>query len=1055
MKLLKVNYNDLVEQQTLKFEMDDKAENYDWTHATNLIDCINQVFRSDIYAKNANIEIFFELKDKRYCAGLKSVKNKLNSYLAGEVNGRLVLLGFNYKSVIDYLDAEIGGSFLDALEKCLLNQELFNKFTGSRNAEFFGMVKQAYYESKQVFDSREVDRLRKLAERPENKELIKERQADVDKLSGELVAIDEKIKEIENEKESFSVDSSNVDNAKKELEELNKAREKNDAKLLVAINSDKARKILQKDNSEELKHQLAQLKEEEAALHKSKEQAQKALEELERKNNATEDGNKKRAVIIAAIASIDNDLKNYDKQIAEKQAEADKLNKQKEEALRAQVAAKEAEKKQAEDKKEADKRQKELEELQKKQADLNQKIQDLNKQISDEQEKQKQIKQNSDEIRSLGFTQAQYNEEQLNNRRNVEKSNENLEAAKMFDEKKAAVSREKDEALNELDGLEKRLAELELQIAEAEEDLDPKRKLKTTQKYFGRGYTPVDVKHFFETLAQKLKSLKLERDETNKRIAKAKEVLEKLDKSEKELDQAKANVLRAQSEPVKQKDFFAGKKLTPTQEEYKEALKQGKGDVVFAELDKLQKENDDKQNELKKEQNAAKKDLEKNQARQKALLTEVNKEKTDIKVVESTEEKPFDGQDKIDALAKEIAELKTKKEQSDKEKYDKQVVLAAIPTAEKANGDKLKKELDKADAELEKNKASQKDAEDKLNACQNDSDIKWAREIILVPVADKKNTEKELEENAKAIKDKEEEISKFEKANKRELSKHGKECDEKLQELNDERTHKSGELDNANNILTDAKEKYGNKTQAKKLLEAQQAQLAAVVNRQFNSNKQAQEYLDKFIRQANRTLRDISDKKLGLEFGDNIELEVLDTKKNRLDWQSLDDTQVLLVYLACLDVAPFTNHDDNKWILIDEDLNVDKKTAENALDKLDSIQCKFAFNCLDELPETRADFAEEPTDLTAQKAEDKSEDVTATVEPETDLKLENNIEKPDKTDLKVEPEAETTAVEAHDKVAATESDNISAQREADAAHEKDDSPEDGTAKTKTDLKLND
>lgn len=79
------------------FELGRKAKSYDWDKAELLTDCLSQVFFGTGSFWSGNIEVYFELKGKLFCAGKRMQAGKSENYLAGEDDGNLTVYAEDYE----------------------------------------------------------------------------------------------------------------------------------------------------------------------------------------------------------------------------------------------------------------------------------------------------------------------------------------------------------------------------------------------------------------------------------------------------------------------------------------------------------------------------------------------------------------------------------------------------------------------------------------------------------------------------------------------------------------------------------------------------------------------------------------------------------------------------------------------------------------------------------------------------------------------------------------------------------------------------------------------
>ena len=215
MNLLKVICNSA--PGTAVYEFGKKEKAYDYDKSSLLVNCIAQVFYNTPPKWSGNIEVYFELKGKNYCAGRKISAGKSSSYLAGEVKGKLLLFAFDSESMRAYLDDETGGNFDSVLERCLLTEEAFRNFAADPDAGVFGVIKKAREESALLFNVALVETLKAQTAAK------KVKKSEVDAISSEL----------DSAKEQNEVLLRSLSDMKAESEELAELIRRNDRSMEI------------------------------------------------------------------------------------------------------------------------------------------------------------------------------------------------------------------------------------------------------------------------------------------------------------------------------------------------------------------------------------------------------------------------------------------------------------------------------------------------------------------------------------------------------------------------------------------------------------------------------------------------------------------------------------------------------------------------------------------------------------------------------------------------------------------------------------------------------
>jgi hypothetical protein len=220
MRLLKVICNAATGNTV--FEFGGHNDSYDWEKSVLLADCLSQVFYNTTSTWSGNIEVYFELKGKNYCAGRKTRAGKIANYLAGEVKGKLLLLAFDYESFMAYLNDEVNGDFGMILTRCFVSSTQFDRFINEPSGTYFGFIKEAQSEKEKEFDMAEIAYLTAKTSRAVN-------QADVMSLKNK----------VDNAKKDYDKTVNERDQLKQEINELSNAVERKRKSEALIENRDK------------------------------------------------------------------------------------------------------------------------------------------------------------------------------------------------------------------------------------------------------------------------------------------------------------------------------------------------------------------------------------------------------------------------------------------------------------------------------------------------------------------------------------------------------------------------------------------------------------------------------------------------------------------------------------------------------------------------------------------------------------------------------------------------------------------------------------------------
>lgn len=141
------------------FELGRKAKSYDWDKAELLTDCLSQVFFGTGSFWSGNIEVYFELKGKLFCAGKRMQAGKSENYLAGEDDGNLTVYAEDYEGVLKYLGDFVGGDFLRYLQTVFVTAKDVGDFVSDNGKAILGDLVYAAKEAESDFDEKKFREL--------------------------------------------------------------------------------------------------------------------------------------------------------------------------------------------------------------------------------------------------------------------------------------------------------------------------------------------------------------------------------------------------------------------------------------------------------------------------------------------------------------------------------------------------------------------------------------------------------------------------------------------------------------------------------------------------------------------------------------------------------------------------------------------------------------------------------------------------------------------------------------------------------------------------------
>ena len=931
MNLLKVICNSA--PGTAVYEFGKKEKAYDYDKSSLLVNCIAQVFYNTPPKWSGNIEVYFELKGKNYCAGRKISAGKSSSYLAGEVKGKLLLFAFDSESMRAYLDDETGGNFDSVLERCLLTEEAFRNFAADPDAGVFGVIKKAREESALLFNVALVETLKAQTAAK------KVKKSEVDAISSEL----------DNAKEQNEVLLRSLSDMKAESEEL-------------------AELIRRNDRSKEINAELEKLDIRQKELDKRKDKLAdngKIREALKLRERNEE--------IEKEIAEAEEEKRNEEKTTAllvTAQAFADKLNEDKKarerkEQLEERVRELEDNKKSLEEKKEDLKREKEewekeraLEKEQNtQQSEEEQKVaeqrtldEEKEKQLSKEKEdllsekealseRLKNAEKELRELESSGLTQKKFDEERekeaesLRRAEEAEKQRDAQIADRENFEKELAFLREEAEGYrSERNTLEKDKAAVETEIVEINFDIDPKNSLSSTKKYFGRGYTPFG--YYKKKKEQEARLAEAEKEVSDYAVridelsAKTDNLLEEIEKRsasgpEGNRDVVIPEIYRA---PSYDYDGVCG--------EYVEALKKGKGEAFINEKRNVYEELHAKDKHLDEKIAACDEQIN--------SLGQAAPEKSSEEPSVQPDEKPFEKEEELarceeeyEQVNSEIARLNGEIEKTahseENEPSEEIKPYVDDPSAIPVLMSDAAMRRKQADDKIKNLRKEKENNENRVNEISGE--LKTAPEELeskLVP-----------QEEEELIGKEENEISEKKEQLLKELDEKDPET-EKADERYAQLTASSAETENALIANQEEIKKLNEKYEAKKAdyeaykaskaeLEAAMAAVEAVPERRFVSNTAASDYLAEYEKHAGEIFSSL--------MGDEYSLQISEGFKvmkagEELPWDTLSSDDKLMTYLSLARALPETEGIKADWLLVDGAAVEDKERMEKAYEIL-------------------------------------------------------------------------------------------------------------------------
>ncbi|MEG1922937.1 MAG: hypothetical protein RR307_00560 [Clostridia bacterium] len=951
------------------FEFGAKTVSYDWENSVLLADCLSQVFYNCESTWSGNIEIYFELKGKNYCAGRKMYNGKYSNYLAGEVKNKLLLLAFDNESMHAYLDDEVGCDFSMILERCFVSETNFERFVKEPSADYFGFIKQAVNEKRLSFDMAQVEELSvKTA-----KVVLK---SEVDNIKIKRDNINMEYKQATLKQENLKVLVAQLSEAVERQRKAEQLHLKKDELIKMQVEIEKLKKAnTDSEKAKEAEKIQNEKKKEIEEINRIKVEKENELKKAENDiinysatiialTNAERyvKQQKEYEIVESEIKELNNNKKRLINKNNEQKLKAENINKEKEEAEKEGADEQKAQM-------EKDKKQKQLIEAEKEldsckkvaetianDIKLNaEKIEKAQKELAEVDDKRQKSKAVITEIDAVGFTQESYDVTIKEERERRAQYNKTVvkfeEAEKIRIKKEEEKKKENDskmlkfnERINELINL---ISEIDLKeeelSAEKEEalfDINPKNAVVTDKKYFGKGYTPFEVysqKKFLKGRITEIDGIYANNIQLKKQYNKE---LENLLKQTAVIDVEPMESKKAIPEYV-EKFLFDENELTAIQKDYVLALKNGKGaqqkkaatDALatfnkrFDELSEIIK--GDNNNLVNQEKSAA---LNIKKAEDKVEI--LKKEQiADIKIHKFEKQAEYDNIIKdINENEKEIAKIdeqlvgkKATKptvllNDSERSYVKNSAIIISLMAKNKSEEDKLNKQIEKLKKECENLTADINNKEksiDKINiTCSilDDEQIKKNQAAI-------DNYERERAENDC-------EISKLGDV-PIDATKQIAEVNNDLAECGNVIMDKQLEQEKLNIMYENKKQEYNEYKESVKKLQEAKLVVDSIINRQFRSNAQAANYLSDYSKRADKLLKKMTEKRLGLSIDE--EFQVLDNKNNPIEFNTLNATDLLLIYIACAQSAPILDGDADGWLVIDGNIATDREQIEKAL----------------------------------------------------------------------------------------------------------------------------
>jgi len=985
-----------------------KAVSYDWDKAALLADSMSQVFYNSQSFWLGSIEVYFDLNGKRFCAGRSSQTGTVMNYLAGEDDGQAVFYARDYDAMIKYLNDFVNGDFLERVRRWFITNKDFSRFCSDRSSERFALAANAAKEAAAGFDIARQEELRAIVAVPVLKE-------DCDRADERVRAVDARSKSVEEEITALSA----------EREELEKWRvlalEKEDYERRIsefapeAAEADALEERLTKWDQAE---KLARLIAERDAYNKqvvsgdnerknaiivltSLERAKKYVEEKQ----AYDEYAQQAGELEKEIKAAEDEMKAADEKVKKLSAEKD--------AKRAEFerACQESDKAENEQKKAEEKVAAELVSSKKRIAELNdvissdkKKIEENKKKLPQAEDDYKKADKLISDIKAVGFTQKQYDDAvkaeenrkaehirlvkeitEDNERRTREAEEENRRNVQMRED----AQRELAEIATTLNSLEKRDAYLTVEKDEAEFAVDKKNAYRVDQKYYGMGYTRAELDQYKKGCVSRIEQI-------NSELTANANLREDLTKRQKELfsiaskDIVPVEVKLRELPVFEEKEVLSRKGFNENQNVYANALENGNGEACYKEADDIASKAKENLDTLKQE------------------ADKLNKEMNDA---EKEQKKLSDGMKK----ANEDLE-KQKKEAAKKVINDKRFVYEGERQLEDAGLEKRKAELKIDELKRKADGVERRPEPQELNGVDKDyADHPDSIESLIIinqaSIADNEkkqaDAQKKVEQIDGEIKDKLNQygMKETEVEGYRMTNEEGEELHNKLDSLRARQSALESEKSRYEGIpdgITQSLEQNEGKISAAhaELENLRNERIAAendcvkiaaeftafvavseeynklakasdgIEDRKFASSKEAQEYLDAFMKDADALMKKFTDGKKGIVITENV--DVTDGSEV-ISWEKADASTKLLAYISCLVSTPDGNANKEKFVVVDGNIDIDREFIEEAVNKGNvTLKNSTQFVPVEEKPaktkKKTTKKAEQPADENAQEA---------------------------------------------------------------------------------------
>lgn len=678
------------------FELGRKAKSYDWDKAELLTDCLSQVFFGTGSFWSGNIEVYFELKGKLFCAGKRMQAGKSENYLAGEDDGNLTVYAEDYEGVLKYLGDFVGGDFLRYLQTVFVTAKDVGDFVSDNGRAILGDLVYAAKEAESDFDEK---KFRELEEERARLEDI----ADASRLFARSAAL-----------------KGVLDEKKKKAEELSALREELGAKKEIAAEKSefdeaRARHEQNRASAEKAKDVIA-FREDAVKLKEILSRKEKSIEESKELDVRREDAEKQDEAAKEAVAysetlrkyteykskadELDGKVSEAEKRVEKSKADADSLEKAKKAAEESYAKDSEKRKKEfSEARKNEEKKYNDTAVAAKKAIATENdtakaektRLAEVEKKLPEAENRAREAKSRIDELEKTGYTQESYDKfvsDESVRRADYDKQAENIrreneEAKKAFEDEKAFVEHKKEEIAEKRALLSKEkesfLAEkpaLENEKSVALYDVNPKNRYEVTKKYFGMGYNPTEFNLHLKSLKGRIAAIDARLSEIDARIKAIDEEIKGLKEPSlsvsapevKEIPEYKSLL------PIDTTGF------TALQLEYYDKLTVGEADEMLCGERKLYEDSAKEAESLSAEKKKLEQSLSEREKTVRKLNDEVNE--ANRKITENAkkqfaEEKfVFADEDKLSAARKELDEANEELERARKERE-------ALPQAEK------------------------------------------------------------------------------------------------------------------------------------------------------------------------------------------------------------------------------------------------------------------------------------------------------------------------------------------------------------------------------------